>query len=769
MSIASAVMGGEALSDPAPDDPLRRAFRNWLAHHRGADPFEFWEQRQPTAGPDGWRDYFRLLDAMGRSAPPGPGSVAADFFASLAAMRGATSVLDPFAVSPAVMAAVGNVPQPPRALALTSSAATQAVGQKLAPGVEWRVGPLTAPLPLEERFDLVVCAPPIGFRADPPRPRIQELAYAVLLDATELLTESGVAAFLLPDAFLAGRQSAAVRDRLAARGLHVEAAISIEGGLRGTEIATSVFVVSRRAPDAEVFVARVSPAISQEAVLKHLAERRNGPALELGWLYPMESYRGWQALSAEAELLRTLPHPIRVLGDVAEISRYAPATDDPPSNAVYLPEWPEGRASTLPPPESPAFKGFVIKLNPEAALAAFVAEWMNQPLGQLGRRSWSSGATVQRIKLDDVGKLLIYCPEPAAQQEMLATYGGLRLIARDIQQRVARLWTGELSAADAANLVERLSHPGSDAPEDAVATLEQWIEALPYPLATIAYRYTAVNDTADKIARLQHLFEAFAEFLVAVLLSGIRRHPEVAEAALGKLRRAGGKKSVLDRPDYNSWVQMGRSLSKPLRQAADRPDAADVVSAMFGSISASFVTRSCNAELWDVIDKGRLVRNDRYHGGIEEGEWQRGKLARLEGVLRELRELTAGLFDDVEVVRPQRSEQDDDGLFVFDRAERLVGPNPRFRERQVESSSPMKGKRLYFVPAEGVISNPLELLPLVTLRVPGEATADAVFFYNLRVEAGVRLVSYHHGALPEEVVRDEALEALIDELQPDPE
>lgn len=51
--------------------------------------------------------------------------------------------------------------------------------------------------------------------------------------------------------------------------------------------------------------------------------------------------------------------------------------------------------------------------------------------------------------------------------------------------------------------------------------LDEWFEALPYPLASIcrAWRATPVQDFKTKYEHLLHLFEATAEFVSVIMLS----------------------------------------------------------------------------------------------------------------------------------------------------------------------------------------------------------------------------------------------------------
>lgn len=519
-----------------------------------ADVVAYWNEN--SSGTD-WRQLRAALAVALPGAPIGPPPIVGDFLAKYARAVGAKRILDPFASSPFLVAGVLEDLPGGEGQALVPSEQSATLGLELVSSIEWAVGhPPHLLGELRQEFDFIVSSPPLGMRGDeryPVATGLGEYAYSLLVDLAPLVTPGGKMALLLPDGFLF-REGVKVRESLADFGLFLEAAVSVEHGLHDREIKTHLFVFTRREPDSRLFIARLGEGIDVGAIVRNLIEREAGAALELGWLYEFERYRGWAAASAERELLEAFgysKHPIRTLGEITSQIGRRKAGSAAPSNAVYLPEWPGGQATTTPPKDQRR-NVFRLVIDPDLALADYVAGWFNEPLGQTARRAYSAGATVERISLPDVAQLYLLLPPLEDQAKIIRSDQELRLIRREISQRRSDLWQGRVSLEETGHLVQEIAAIRGADETRVVASLEQWIEQLPFPLASIAYDFHAVNDTQVQVDRLQHLFEAFAIFGATILFSAVRRDEALYQGIADKLRRAASRRAILDRADYST-------------------------------------------------------------------------------------------------------------------------------------------------------------------------------------------------------------------------
>lgn len=760
-----------------PDDAALRTLRNWLAHHPGADVGELGDALAKLGRSPSWRELGTALELLGRRSPGGAPPFVADFVAHLAAVRGASTILDPFATSPTMIAALAERLPNAKAVALTPNESVERLGRTVAPRVEWRRTMASQRLDeLEERFDFIAGTPPVGRRNDqfPVRRGLGDYANSLMVDAAEQLVPSGALAFLVADGFFFRADARRTQAALAKLGLRVEAAISIEGGLRPqSEIPTSLLLVTHGDPLHEVFVGRLDSVIEPGLLIENMTERKHGEFLQLGVLYPVDRYRGWRALLSERELLVGLGNvrgPIAELDEIARrYVRLPAAEDDESANSIYMPEFPRA-AVLVEPPDKP--RGYTrIDLDPERANARWVAAWFNEPLGRTARLALATGGTIERIRPQDMGRLFVGLPPVEEQAAAISVAQELQLIAGEVADTRAGLWTGQLSVTSAQSFLHRVRGAFSDdqGHVSTAPTVERWIEHLPFPLAGVGRMYLAVKPTRDKVDHLQHFFEAYAIFTATILVSAVRRDAQTYEETIAKLRSGTESgRSVLDRADFHTWINLGRTVAKRIRGRLNADKSGEIRATLFGSVPASFVDTLVAGEYWNAFDAARLVRNERGHGGIETERWLAGKLARLDASLNDLRLLAPHAFATVDLVRPGSAEQGDDDLFTFDRAERLMGSNMMFAERELQSTASMRGRGLYLVPTDQVAENPLLLLPLIQLRKVPETEERAVYYYNRRLTedegSGFRFVSYHFEGRPEEQFIDPDLASLIEDL-----
>ena len=301
-----------------------------------------------------------------------------------------------------------------RAVILSPSADTVKLGERVAPSAEWRAGdPDDQLAETAGEFDLVVSAPPLGMRrASRHGAGATEVAFDLLLGAAQRLTPNGAMVFLLSDAFFFRRDATRVRELLAAEGLHAEAAISVEGALRPhSDIAANLVFVTRRAADDRLFIGRLNTGTDQHALIENLVARRGGKVLQLGYLYPNKSYRGWRAVSFERDLLDTLSSAGRricPLREIADIRKANP--DEPAANAIYIPPA-GGEVTTDFADRAPeAIRRLIeVELDPAHARAPFLAAWFNEPIGRTARQAFSAGTTVPSLALRDAARIPSLC------------------------------------------------------------------------------------------------------------------------------------------------------------------------------------------------------------------------------------------------------------------------------------------------------------------------------------------------------------------------
>jgi hypothetical protein len=95
-----------------------------------------------------------------------------------------------------------------------------------------------------------------------------------------------------------------------------------------------------------------------------------------------------------------------------------------------------------------------------------------------------------------------------------------------------------------------------------VADEGAWLEAFPFPLASILWRYYAEIVPRERVEHLLHFFEALSEFTTALLLSGLTSDEETFD----QYRDAWlPRRTSLARATFGTWTTLHKSLSEVVR------------------------------------------------------------------------------------------------------------------------------------------------------------------------------------------------------------
>lgn len=374
-----------------------------------------------------WRDLARLEQDSGRGGGFGRAAHVGGFFADLAVALEPERVLDPFAASPAVAAAISET-SPGKTTAIAPSVPVRDIGAFIAPDIDWQVGfPPELVSNLEGDFDLIACSPPIGLRAvrewggfEPAVPPViyrSEVAHLMLCLAAKKLSPRGKIAFLLGQGSLFQRDGPAMRKYLEEIGIGLEASISLREGLApATHIETQVAIYSRNVAS-QLFVARVAPKSPRMTIVSNLLAAKDGPDMELGLLVDRDGYRGWERARMERELESLLgdDSSLLALGSLARVERLRVERGNPDprlDNVVYLPEVGTGPARLqidwTGKGESRSLVALI--LDAQRAEAAYVAQWLNSSTGRLARELTVGGEVMPRTRVEDLEALRIPLP-----------------------------------------------------------------------------------------------------------------------------------------------------------------------------------------------------------------------------------------------------------------------------------------------------------------------------------------------------------------------
>jgi hypothetical protein len=591
-------------------------------------------------------------------------------------------------------------------------------------------------------FDAIVSMPPLGMRRSR-RTLVSgsteveiddEEGRLAALDAALRLAPEAEAIFVVTDS-LFSREGPTIWNRMDELGIHASAVIAMPPRMLApvTSIATSLLIVGHRRYE-RLFVGQVE-GDDFGMLLENLRARREGPTPQLGRLVDRDGFRGVTAhLHTErlaAWAARAGVHAVTLSEISDRIGFYVRRLDafEDAANAVYVsmvgvPKTAAATnvASLRTKPEN----CFQLVLKPELALAEYVAAFFNSERGRALRASWSSGATIQRIPRAALQSRVIYLPDVERQAKIVRTDDAARNLRSRLAQIESALWE------DPSALPE-LEQQLAGVIEDERA----WIEALPFPLASILWRYYGTIAPRERVEHLLHFFEALALFAVSLLLSGFYSDSDVFAAHRDQWFK---RVRSLTNGTFGTWTTLHSALAATVRGMLGTGGETLLLD-LFRTTKTTLLAALASEDMEGVLDSTRQERNAVAHGGAsDQREWQR-RLDALETDLTAFREITSGAFRDYILLRPALSSFEQ-GVHRYS-ADSLMGSHRDFATVEVMTTTPMERGRLYNLDPD--TRTPLQVLPLLQIRAAPRTEEDACYFYSGIEDDKVKLVSYHFG------------------------
>jgi len=675
--------------------------------------------------------------------------VVADFAVAYMASQPPARILDPWAGLGTTLSALSDAGHLESGLAIEFNTEVFELARDLSrnDAVEWRLGDASTVLgePIG-KFDLVVGSPPVGLapvHLEIGQPQLELTAsktYTMLVQAALALEQNGSLIAVLPETFFAA-SSAQVRMALAAASVYPSAALALPTRGFPTSLPLSL-VVMTHTPHETLFAGALSPATDMSAIVDNLHARRDAKLPQLGRLLPIHEFVSWPATLRGVELhnaARTTGLQLVPIADVCSAT-YAPRSNGDPfdisPNAVYLPKLGTSPAVT-------SLDSLVIKphnylqliVRPEVADPEFVAALLSSPLGRKLREQLATGTTIPQISLTSLRAGHIMLP-PRIDQQRVAVRTSRKLgeLQQTIQGLNVELWEHPLAAARTeANLRTVLEGGG----------MERWAESLPFPLASVLWRYHAEADVERRCKYLVHFFEGATVFLVDLHVSALRADPQV----LAETARAGTSKATYTRGSIGIWADLLARLAARSRDLkSSKPALAQELYRLEDLSRLDAIARK--SVIAALKDEAASYRRDWVGHAAVVGpeEWHR-RLARAETTLSRIRNGLGDVFDGWELVRAGAGSNH--AGIITTSIERLVGSRSLFRKTTRDFREWPEEGHLYMIESGG--SLPLRLGPLFTLQRSPESVEDACYFYDRLEASGVRWVSYHFEPQPEVV------------------
>ncbi|MCP1663055.1 MULTISPECIES: hypothetical protein [Methanocalculus] len=597
-------------------------------------------------------------------------------------------------------------------------------------------------------FDLILCFPPREtgvisgtlIAEDTSPIDIHDAAYTIVIFSAALrLQPKGALFAVVYPSFLTNGKHIHLLNRL---GLFCEAALSIpQDGIPREMGKLPLLLIIRKGACDQLMAGELGPdRFRQEILLGNLATRTNGKKPELGIFVPSTSFRSLEEIRLDETIRRLAEEhgtaPVPFSGITKSISIGACGTLQDAGRRLYLPLSPDDPPVTTADdltgmPDEAA----CILLRQSVADPAYLCHFFDTELGRAIRRRIMMRADADSDIRELLAETEIYLPPPQVQAEVIRIDTLIDTIMSRLSDIRKDLLEHPYSTQKALERLEQLK--GDDSVAD-------WIEELPFPLASILWAYIAESSPSKKVAHLFHFFEAAAELNSGILLSMLE--PSARSGNVDLLDDNPAYRGIYLNATFRSWIILSRRAARLIRRESESLWRGDGELSFLIRANRDFLSMVTSKRLFALLDEVADLRNDwKGHGGIVGEKGYEERLGTLEIYLNRCRSILRDRFRDTVLIQPGAGTYRD-GIFTY-QVQVLTGSRHRFRRMTISTLMPLDTEKLYLYPREG--GNPLELLPFFRLIIHPETRNPAWYFYNRMDGRDVRWVSYHYEAQPE--------------------
>jgi hypothetical protein len=680
-----------------------------------------------------------------------------DFISAYLSALAPKSVLDPSAGLGALIIPVVEAIDALQATALARSERDCSLGKRFdRKGViSWYYGDLLTQIDnLPQAFDAVVSFPPLGLQAPDSAVLANRLGNRLeikddfgsllILRSLSKLSDAGIGIFIVPRSFINRKNSKSVYNALPRFGYQLSAFIALPAGtLAPISAIQSGIAILRKGPQERIFVGELTDNPDRARVLLgNLQTRSQVKEIPLGRLVSVQEFRGYDSLvlqeigkvMAEQLGMESVPLTDITLQINSTKARDLPGFDDR-NNALYLPTIGHSDAvASLADLTLKPHNYFQLVIDPEKADARYIAGFLNTPLGLAYRECAFSGNFIPKLTKSGLTDVPVYFPDVPTQLRILETQLRINNLTTELNELKDRVWSKPRKLDETIEQLDRVNR------EDRFA---DWLDCLPYPLATIlwAYHAAAGNDRSQH-DHLSQFFEALAEFHATVLLSAFSTDSELYDAERIKLRL------ILDRAHlsirlstFGVWVRICEVLMKSARILLNGSQAdKERCQQFFRTHNVKVLEALVSSKLVSVLQETNALRNEGpAHGGVLGSTELRRRKSVLEAHLSSVRECFGNIWERYVLILPSALQFD--GATYGGTVSRVVGTRTPFEKVLIAATEPLIAGRLYFMSSDE--SRALLLLPLVKILESPQHAQNACYFYNRQVADRVRFISYH--------------------------
>ena len=573
-----------------------------------------------------------------------------------------------------------------------------------------------------------------------------------------VLSEHGYCAFTFPAGLTTGSGKTWLK-KLEEKGLFCNAILDMPINSYGhmTAVETVVGIFSKKKTD-KLFVALLSDEKVIEAVVANFKAgqpSKTNPKMGVyvdGDIFCYADYLKQVNIQRKnSNFAKGYNAPLVKIGKIGEV--HAPNKEncfEKNANSVFIPKL--GNSDVVMSEDEFHIKAqnyFQVIVDDTKMLPRFLTFFLNTEEGLKLRQLYYRGATIKAFNTKIITEMEIPCPDLNIQTEYLTTIDQLEVLRIEVETLKDRMQKTPASYKNIRKEMKDINNHGDK--------FAQWIESLPYPIATILKRYSVTDDLSKRQEMLFYFFEAYAIFESTILSAALNK--DIIDCT----SLSNVDASYFEKASFGNWVRMDRALSNLYLSMINGADEVmkKVALSCFHTEDETLIKFICNKNVSNVLDQACEKRNLwKGHGGITNEASYKDHVDTLDSLMRKLQENIKDLYERVRLVRPI-SLTFNSGQFT-NKVEVLTGSNAIFNKADIVSIYPLDNTKLYMQIMD--TGEMLELPPYFILKNSPADAKNACYFYSRVEDGNTRYVSYHFDGKPEDMESGEAAFDVIKRL-----
>lgn len=598
-----------------------------------------------------------------------------------------------------------------------------------------------------------------------------ELHMSLISFAGARLADAGFFILIVEPTFFAPHNKQEIVSGIAGAGLQIKSIIHLPNGESTETEQNGCLLMLQRGLQEKVIVGCMKEDPNhQKTLLNNIRARKFKGDASLGRQRDLDDFTSFERISNQETLQRIArekgwhPHlginvflSHEVIGPCDQAKKLQPG---PGSLYINL----TGRLSA-----DTSIDGFDTKCNqvahllvdPSVSSPQYLMYLLNETsYGDLYFRSLQLPGRFPRVYISQLLATTIYLPTVDRQKQ---TIDGMRRINR-IRSEADEIYQSLVEVSDDLDVIaDRICEINrSDRFLD-------WIDTLPFPLASILWRYHASQSSdSQSYEALFNFFEATAAFVATVHLSAFRRDLDRwNQSAHGLSKKLRDGNVSLERASFGSWrittEYLGSLASKELTEEKHGVFNFARAHKLYATRSRRILEMITSKRLFHSLQSVNKLRNDwKGHPGAIGVEQARLIHHQLRDLVEQLRSIFGRSWTSYQLVRPGKMTYQD-GIYTVECQLLMGARNSPFKEAIIETDEVMDARFLYLY--DRIERSGLRLAPFIDVVPSPEKETMACFIYSRLENESARWVSYHYDKASEIKHAPDGLAKMISEIK----